>query len=89
MAKRASEPETPAALFAERGLTVAKVHRLADVDRKTVDKIVDGGQGVNSDSIEKVAAAITRARPDLSPVPPERLFAAYQVIRRRVEGRAA
>lgn len=89
MAKRTSQSETPADLFAERELTCARVHRLADVDRAVVDKIVRGRQGVSSSSIEKVAGALSLARPDLPAVLPERLFAAYQRVRRAVAGTAA
>lgn len=82
--RTATAQETPSGLREERGLTIARTHRLADLDRKTLEKFEAGCQGVNNETIEKVAQALTKARPDLTPVTPERLYAAFQNVRREV-----
>ena len=74
--------ETPRSLREERGLTIARTHRLADLDRKTLEKFESGCQGVSTETIEKVAGALTQARPDMSPVTPERLYTAFQNAKR-------
>lgn len=56
---------TPEEMRVAAGLSVARLARLADVDRKTVERILAGGQGVSVSSLEAVARVLAVSAPDL------------------------